>query len=596
MTEEVFDGTPYWKQLVAAQNNDSALRTRQDGDRDLYWLDPYKLRDAENKVVKRVISVTFNDPRVFADRIISMLSSLEMQPQIQSNELDNKQKNMIEEVIPLLLEQINRSLFQEYRIPDLLTHVADQLCLRGHAAARVIYNRTEDGVMGSSVLPYDVKNFTCVQGPVERGVVFGSYFTSRYRSQIMVDGSEIGKKLQLAVAENPTLDANDYWDRDVNIIFKGGSKTGGEVIHWRKHTIGYAPIITASGVYSSLSGESDYSKYNNESIFAANRDLYSELNRSASIMQTIAMMVVKAPMQKKVNPELIGTNDVEQEEDPYGLGVIIEMGVDEKYELMPIQDIKAASKMFFGALNERLQLGGLPTVEFGNISFPLSGSALSRLGASKDAIFLPRIDGISRFYQGMLLMLIDQIKKDNRPFKLGESGEQKEYSPDIFKGNYTLKFKILPNSKEDRAINYAEAHTAKEFLSDETILEDIVRVHNPKVEQARVRKDRLVEAEPLLMLINGLFTLIDEEGKDIEARVLLHTIINTIKQRKLVALNLEQQMQSLTQKTSSNGSSPLDNKPAEQNKNLPLFDSQHDRGPGVDRVGTAGDAEGEVDE
>ena len=64
------------------------LYTRNDKDRDLYNLKKFELTGWDKKNLEHVINVTFNDARVFGDRIISLCVGSDMQTVIEGKKVN----------------------------------------------------------------------------------------------------------------------------------------------------------------------------------------------------------------------------------------------------------------------------------------------------------------------------------------------------------------------------------------------------------------------------------------------------------------------------------------------------------------------------
>ena len=78
---------------------------------------------------------------------------------------------------------------------------------------------------------------------------------------------------------------DDFWDDEKEVIYINKTK-----IDEKENTMGFPPfVIQKSGAGSMLMDEG-YLKYTGESVFAPNRSLYPELNRLATILQTLNMM------------------------------------------------------------------------------------------------------------------------------------------------------------------------------------------------------------------------------------------------------------------------------------------------------------------
>ena len=198
-------------------------------------------------------------------------------------------------------------------------------------------------------------------------------------------------------------------------------------------------------------------------------------------------------------------------------------------------------------LEGRAQRGSLPSIDYGNLTFPLSAVAIARLTDSKDQIFVPRLQGLAMFYQRLARMIIKQFCMKGMETEFGEEGHRQSFSPEKLKGAYSIKFKYYSESPEQKIANFATASAAYNIgYSQHTIFTDILRNPNPMGEILKRRSEDAEDLEPIFKLHNTVLALINAE-KYLEAKIMADTVVNMIKSRRLQAANPQQAI------TSGNG-------------------------------------------
>jgi len=64
----------------------NSLYTRMDNDMKLYYLEAFVLKDSSNRKIPDADSVTLNDPRTYADRVISLLGGAKRRFNVKGEE------------------------------------------------------------------------------------------------------------------------------------------------------------------------------------------------------------------------------------------------------------------------------------------------------------------------------------------------------------------------------------------------------------------------------------------------------------------------------------------------------------------------------
>ena len=526
-------------QLVLDKKQDmSELTKRQDNDRKLAQLDPpYVMTNLDGQPTPDVINVTMNEAMVFAGRSAAIMSGANMQRIVYGRELSDTDTTTIENFYQDIY-YANDLMLANSMFTSLYGFLIEQILIRGSIAARCLM-RTQGGENGKfipDIMPLDTRYFYYETD--SQGIVWGAPETTRTRTQIERDWG--------IVIRGKAAVVTDFWDDTVNEIYiatklyKGGSQTNNAEKYperKREHGLGYPPLIfmkSGAGFHSLM--DVGGIKFQGESIFNNNRGLIPELHRAASIMQTLTAMGFEGALYANLEDPNSGEG---KPDSPMGLRKLTEMGLQERLNLVPINDIKNATRLFYNMLVGALQRGGLPNIDFGNLSFPLSAVAISKLTASKDAIFIPRLNSIALFYRSLSQMIKKQYVQAGYNVELGEEGFEREYSQSDIDKKFATKYEFHTTSPEQNIANYAIGQQAMAIgLSRHTVFSDIIKVNDPDGEINKTRDEKAEQGDIAITLNRRLRSLADKDGnfdkatgKDIEAEMILQQLEMVLRDR-----------------------------------------------------------------
>jgi len=509
------------------------LWERQDKDKDHYWLKPYEMKMIEDdtKAVPRIVNLTLNDPATFAFRSIAILSSANPQTIVEGEHLGDDFTNYIERCLNDFYLTIDETLapLQLWLYP----YVTEQSCVRGWLAAQNLTRKGKDGKIIVDVRPLDTRYQIYDMGI--KNLNWHAYITRKTRSYIL-------ERFKHDIGESKRTEiVYDCYDKKRHYGWLGG---GTDVIQVEDSTHpfanenngeGYVPVVMQKVPSGSMLADEDNIAHDGESIFALDRNLYPEMNRLATILHNLTVASFFGALQyaseagekKRVSAP------------PYGLGVVVAVEKGGGYQLIPVNDIRNATRLEYSMLESRLQRGSLPNIDYGNLSFPLSAVAIARLTESKDQIFVPRLQCFAMFYRQLSQMFIKQLLMFNKPVELGEEGHRRTYEPSKLKGEYAISYKYFSESKEQRLANLTEAQASRGLLSDDYIRREIMHHPNPDEEMNKLRDEQAEKADPAVGLYRRVHSLIDaahnstgqvQKRYDMEARLTLRTLILMLKQ------------------------------------------------------------------
>lgn len=380
-------------QLILDKKNEmssSGLFRRMDDDRKLAILDPYQMKNLDGQITPDVINVTMNEAKVFLGRSAAIMNGANMQRIVFGNGLSDKDTTTLEHFfhdIYYLNDLMVANAFQT----SLYGFLIEQILIRGAIAARVLMREDGDKFL-PDISPIDTRWFSYEND--SQGLIWGAPEVSRSKSQIERDYGIVIRNAKYAAV-------CDFWDDEVNEIYiatqiyKGGGQTNDPAKHperQTKHGLGYPPLITmqsGAGLQSLM--DIGGLKFKGESIFENNRGLIPELHRAASIFQTLTAMGFEGSYEYESDE---GT-EADTPKDFALRRKIIPVDKGGGFRIIQVNDVKNATRLFYNMLVGALQRGGLPNIDFGNLSFPLSAVAISKLTAAKDAIFIPRLNALS---------------------------------------------------------------------------------------------------------------------------------------------------------------------------------------------------------
>jgi len=518
------EDTREYKLIDSREKEMKPIFDRMDEDEKLYHLKPYKMTDpTTKKEVPDVVNVTFPDPQMFITKAQAIIGAATKQAVIEGEGLPEKQPPTIEKFIDDIGYMINERLNRRGKI-SLDSFIIKQICLRGRIAARSCIRLDEQKNLVPDVLPNDTRHFLCDYDGED--MVWGAPLYRRPRSQIE-------KQYPDAKVNGSYGEIRDFWDDKQNIVF-----VDKKIVKEQENIYKYPPFVESICPIGSELETADAIEHEGESILWPNRALYPEMNRVASLMQTLNYLSLFPGMQYE-NEDGEGAN--KPEKAPYGSRKVLPVPKGGGYKALPIHDIKNATRHFYSILEGRLQRASLTSLDYGNLTFPLSAVAYTEVTSGRNDIFLPRIQAIALFYQPLYRMIINQYLAIGKTLKLGKTGNQNNYSKADLKGDYTIKFRFFTQSKQQTAADLSIANAAWGRLPDDYILRELMGVQDPDGLMTQLKSQEAERLDEVLFLYRRACALLDEaEGmkgkerdrKEFEASLLGQRIATILRQRQ----------------------------------------------------------------
>jgi len=498
---------------------------RQDVDEALYFLKPYKMMrlDKPSEEMPDVANVTMNDCLLYAVKAISILGGATMQAVIKGHKLTDKQTTLIEQFLSDVYYMIDE-LLENRGIWGLGAFIDEQIMIRGHVAARPCLRIGEDKVLIPDVTPLDTRFFAPELG--EEGIVWGAPWFTQTKEELEREYSKPGDTLPtISGSENEVV---DLWNSEENIVF-----IEKQIARRQPNTYKYPPFVYSIVHAGSMFYSKDAVEHKGESILWGNRELWTEKNKTATILQTINVNSLFAALQ------LEASKPKKPKESPYKQRVVLDVEKGGGFKAMPISDIKRATTLFYSILESDLQRGSLAAIDYGTLQFPLSSLAMAKLLGSRNDIFLPRVNTKAVFYQALSRMLINQVIQLGQPIIVGQKGSENEYNPGDLEGDYTIEYRFFTESAEEKVANFSIAKDAIAFYSRDTIRREYLHDKDPDGEELKFTYELAKRVDEVVFLYDTARKLLEpvKQGEKpsiqnkIEAYLLAQRLRTIIRQR-----------------------------------------------------------------
>jgi len=495
---------------------------RMDEDEKLYLLDPFKMKKLppqDTKDMDGMRNITLPGPQLYTNKAIQLLGGLDMQRIVEGRDTKDKQTTKIEEFLEDIYYLIDERLVRRGLL-GLDGFTNEQDCLRGRIPAKVCLRMDPDGNLILDVLPLDARYFLSDNDGEK--MLWGAPTYKRSKEQIEREyGEEQSKKAPGSGAE-----VIDYWDEEKNIVF-----IGGKLSLEQPNTYKYPPFVQSIVPSGSQFYSDNAMKHRGESILWSSRGLWKEKNMVATILATLTIEAIRGGMQ-------LASKDGQTKPDdsPYGAEKVLSVESGGGYSPMPINDIKAATRLLYSIIETDLQRTGFTALDYGSLSFPLSAIAVTKLSIAKNDVMLPRIQAKAVFNQALSRMIIDQCVALGQTIKIGKPGSQNSYSTKDLKGDFQINYKFFSMSKEQTAADLAIANAAQGFLSPDTIRRDLLALRDPDGEEVKWKSAQAKRIDEVLFLFDSAYSLVDKDKptdkEQMEATVLMERAAIIMKQRR----------------------------------------------------------------
>ena len=450
------------------------LRTRMDDDHKLYRLEEFDAGEGFQ-------SYTSNEPQVYADKLISWLTSAEMVVRVPYNnsEREERENNDAKERFLIgVLKAADDRLTERFQ-PGVRQQLAWYACLRGWYAGRALLVKDDEGETYVDIQPWDAMHTYWGEG--KHGLAWACYKTKKTPSEIKaIWGGDVGGE-NADLDDDDAIDVYDFYDKEDNIVctddqvLKKRTKHGSEKVPVFLGPVGSTPLVQAITDTGNLDTMEDYG----ESCFKASRDLYDKHNFMMSVMLELTARSRKQGLKVKSRD---GTKTLE--EDPYKEGSEIALGQGEDVEPLGLLEMAKESGAFMSLVAGEMQRGGLPHSIYGQLEFQLSGFAINTLRQGVESMLVPRLKALERAYRSMFHLICDQyITGAFKSMELSGQDQNRMYfreeiTPDMIKDSGDVEVTLIGQLPQDEMSKMSMAQIAREgetpLLSDTFIRDNIL--------------------------------------------------------------------------------------------------------------------------
>ena len=374
------------------------LRTRMDDDHKLYRLEEFDAGEGYQ-------SYTSNEPQVYADKLISWMTTSEMVVRVPYNNAEREQRennDAKERFLIGLLKSADDRVTARFQ-PTVRAQLSWYITLRGWYAVRSTLVKNKEGDTYVDIQPWDPLHTYWGEGP--NGLAWACYKTKKTPTEIKaiygveVEGEGMGPD------DDDGIDIYDFFDSEDNIvctdtaILKKRTKHGSDKVPVVIGPVGAQPLVQAISESGNLDTVEDYG----ESCYKSSRDLFEKHNFMMSVMLELTARSRRQGLKVRSRD---GTKTLE--EDPYKEGSEIALGQGEDVEPLGLLEMARESGVFMGLISGEMQRGGLPHSIYGQLEFQLSGFAINTLRQGVETVLAPRLIALEKCYRSMFHHLCDQ--------------------------------------------------------------------------------------------------------------------------------------------------------------------------------------------
>jgi hypothetical protein len=520
-----------------------ALRTRQDADYSLFRLDGYDAGDDYE-------SYTSNEPRTYADKIVSWLSSAELtvripvaQHQKEKREINDKKERFILGVMRAADDHLRRMLQLPFQ-----DQVGWHIAMRGWYAGRALLVREEDenGISTThiDITPFDPRH--TFWGVGARGIDWVCHRTRLTRVDIKAQ-YDVDVGAGDVVTDESGIDVYDFYDSETNIVviesqvLKEATPHGADRVPCFLGPVPTGPLILTEQLTDTSAGYG-------ESIYASARDIYGNHNK---IMSTMLELVERARKQGVKVFSRDGTKTLD--EDPYKAGTELALSTGNE-DVVPLGMLEIAKETgaFMGLVSGELQRATLPHSAFGELQFQLSGFAITQLRQGIETVLQPRVKAMERCYKDISELLTEQYSSGlYDEMELSGQDQNHEYfsermDPFEIQQGGDPEIRFLVQLPEDDAGKVAQAQMLREgpvpLLPDLYIRDRILGLQDADNIDATIKEqlgERMLPEASLFVLMKAL----EERGRDDLAQFYMGQLMEVTVQKQMQRAQLSMAMQ-----------------------------------------------------
>jgi hypothetical protein len=508
----------------------SRRRARMDSDYKLQRGDPYDTNvDAEGTEAGTDFkSFTSNEAGALVRKVVAFLAGAQVLLQVPYGHAQRAERGRydLKERFALgLLDQADDLLAALVEIP-LRNQLAWFSPNRGWVTVRALLMNRADGTTVGSARPWDPRNVYWQVGG--EGLLWACHRTSRPAAQILSAYPEA----ELAFRdEDELLVVYDMYTENMNAVMTPDVM----LKPWTPHGSPRVPVVIVPvplqpNIWSptgamSMKGVPESTDDYGESVLATNRPLYNHLNEVLSV--TLELM---AKAREPGGLVFTDEEDTELEEHPSVKSGVQYLGREDKYQAVPPPETTKDALQLLSAVTAMLQRGGLPYSTYGELSFAISGYAITQLNQQILTVLGPQTQAIQLAMKGIVELWVDQfVSGQFNPVVVRGLGRNKDYmqvtiTPDLIANLPPFKVEMVAQLPQDDVARLAAAQQARAgelpFLPDRWLWENFLHLPDTALIDSML-KEQLAERSHPAALALALGKAAMERGEKETAKIYL---------------------------------------------------------------------------
>ncbi len=472
------------------------LHGRMDEDRKLVELGKYELKDVNDRAVPNSISVTLNDPAVFATNVESSLGSSTEQV-IVDTEDKNLDTAYIEDFIKAAFTSANSRLMKRGKFP-LNPFIDQQNSRRGRSDILCLFRM--DRKTNTLITELDEWDSRFVYGGMGvDGFDWKAYEITRSRDSILAQYPDSGIIDEEAVILN-------IWSKTHNEVWMGEVT---QIVN-QPNPYGYVPVASQIVPMGSMMADKDSLANQGESIFFLIRDLVPELNRLVSIIQSLNMKALDNALLWKSEEGTSATPPAHKDLTTPGSVTAADIGGGA--DPVNYGELKRSAYLLHTMIETRIQRGSLSNADLGIMgNQPWSAVALIEIGEGRDQVFLPRLGARGLLKQQLAEMIIEQIIQTGATqVEIGARGHKRIFDARKLIGEYEVSFKYFIKSPKVDVARFSMAVAAGNLIPDKAKRRDILQREDPEGDERQLRWEEAEMLSPAVKINRTIIALLDE--------------------------------------------------------------------------------------
>lgn len=507
----------YKKAIEDKKSELTALHSRMDTDRALVELTKYVLKDVDDKTLPHAVSITLNDPAVFAANVESALTNATEQVVVESDD-KNLDTAYIEDLIKASLASANSRQVRRGKFP-LNPFFDQQMCRRGRGAARCLFRMDKKtGQLITDIVPWDSR-FVYYKMGLD-GLEWAAYETYRSKERIRAEYP----KADITGEDSEEALVWDIYDKQKNEIWVDEKNVFEQKF---PHAYGFVPVVLQLVPMGSMMADKDSQALQGESIFFLIRDLVPELNRLVSIIQSLNLKALDNALLWKSQQGIEATKEnIPRHKDLTKPGSVTAADIGGGAEPVQYGELKRSAYLLHSMIETRVQRGSLSNLDLGIMgNQPWSAVALVEIGEGRDQVFLPRLGARGLLKQQIAEMVIEQIILTGATsVDIGVRGHKRTFNVGKLQGEYNITFKYFIKSPKVDVARFSMAAAAGNLIPDKAKRRDILQREDPEEDERQLRweeAERLVPAIKMRRDISALLEMAKRGDKNAEAEAKL---------------------------------------------------------------------------